>query len=330
MMRLAFSFLGFAMTIVSIAATATVAGDPLVFVRAIPMANIHGRIDHLTIDTTQHHLFVAALGNDTVEVLDTESGATVRSLPGFHEPQGIGQPLAGNVVAIANGGSGDLVMVDRATFKTLHTAALGDDADNVRFDVSARRFYVGYGSGAIGAVSEDGSRAGDVKLSAHPESFQLETAGPRIFVNVPNAHHIAVIDRSAMKVLTTWPVTSAAANYPMALDEAGHRLYVGCRRPAVVLVFDTQTGTQLTSIPTVGDTDDMFFDARRKRVYVIGGEGFVDVFDTRGDHLQRIAHLATTAGARTGLFVAPENRLYLAVPRRGAQNAEIRVFEVRD
>jgi DNA-binding beta-propeller fold protein YncE len=294
------------------------------------MPRVEGRIDHLTIDPAGHHLFVAALANNTVEVLDVRGGRSERSLPGFHEPQGIGQPLDGRLVAVANGGTGDLVMFDRMDFGVAHTVPLGDDADNVRFDRRTRRFYVGYGSGAIGAVSEDGTRVGDVKLPAHPESFQLEANGSRIFVNVPGAGLIAVIDREAMKLSASWRVAGASANYPMALDEAGHRLFVGCRRPAVVLTFDTESGKQLSSTDTVGDTDDMFYDAKRKRLYVIGGAGFVDVFQRdEADRLARAGRVPTAAGARTGLLDPGQDVLYVAVPHRGGQRAEIRLYEPR-
>lgn len=307
------------------------AGEPLVLMRAIPMPQVQGRIDHLTVDAAAQRLFVAALGNNTVEVLDTGAGAVLRSLGGFHEPQGIGQPLAGNVVAVANGGSGDLVLLDRATFRVIRTVPLGDDADNVRFDPPTRRFYVAYGSGALAAVSEDGVRAGEVRLSGHPESFQLESKGSRIYINVPGSRHIAVIDRRGMKLETTWPVTTASSNYPMALDEDGHRLFIGCRRPAKVLIYDTASGKETGAFDVVGDTDDMFYDGRRKRLYVSGGDGFIDVLDGRqAGTLNRLAHIATAAGARTSLLVPAEDRLYLAVPRRGNQVAEIRVYAVRD
>jgi DNA-binding beta-propeller fold protein YncE len=324
----------FVIPVAAIAALLSIQGaaaERLALLRTIQMPEVHGRIDHLTMDAAEQRLFVAALGNDTVEVLDMRAGTLLRSLPGFHEPQGVGQPLAGNVVAVANGGSGDLVLVDRSTFRVIRTVALGDDADNVRFDPATRRFYVGYGSGAIAAVSEDGARAGEVRLSGHPESFQLESKSSRIYVNVPDARHIAVIERASMKLQTTWPVTTASANYPMALDEDGHRLFVGCRRPAKVLVYDTTTGKETGAFDIVGDTDDIFYDAKRKRLYVAGGEGFIDVLDARQTgSLTRLAHVATAAGARTALLLPAEDRLYLAVPRRGSQAAEIRIYAARD
>jgi DNA-binding beta-propeller fold protein YncE len=319
---------GFIVLLIGICATQ--AQEPLAFVRAIELPRVEGRIDHLTIDSAQQRLFVAALGNNSVEVLDLRSATDTRSIPGFHEPQGIGQPLDGNLVAVANGGTGDLVLVGRTDLRVAKTVSLGDDADNVRFDRLTRHFFVGYGSGALAAITEDGRRVGDVKLDGHPESFQLQASGTRIFVNVPDARHIAVVDRRAMKVEATWPITTASANYPMALDEAGHRLFVGCRRPAVVLVINTDTGKVVSSAEIAGDTDDMFYDVKRQRLYVIGGDGFVDVLRRSDrDHLDRIARVTTAAGARTGLFVPDSDRLYVAVPHRGRQRAEIRVFDAR-
>jgi hypothetical protein len=216
-----------------------------------------------------------------------------------------------------------------ADYRPGRIVKLGDDSDNVRYDAAAKRLWVGFGSGALAAVNPaDGAVAGIVKLAGHPESFQLERSGPRIFVNVPTADHVAVVDRAAMKVVATWPV-AARANYPMALDEAGHRLIVGCRRPAKALVFDTTSGKQVAALDIVGDTDDLFYDVARRRLYVSGGEGALDAFQSDdGNRFTRIAHVSTPAGARTSLFVPELHRLFLAVPHRGAQHAEIRVFEV--
>lgn len=151
-----------------------------------------------------------------------------------------------------------------------------------------------------------------------------------MFVNVPTAGAIAVLDRGAMKLIATWPVTTARSNFPMALDEPNHRLFVGCRRPAKVLVFDTSTGKETSSFDIVGDTDDLFYEAASKRLFVSGGEGYLDVVqDQGGDRFSRIAHLPTASGARTSLLVSDRGRLYLAVPHRGAQKAEIREYATR-
>jgi DNA-binding beta-propeller fold protein YncE len=304
---------------------------PLVFLRAIELPRVEGRIDHLTLNAAGDKLFVAALGNGTVEVLDVRGGAHLRSLPGFREPQGIGSIPDQSLVAVANGSGEGAALIDANDYHAVRAVALGDDSDNVRYDAAAKRLYVGYGGGALAAIDPaSGKVLGTVKLAAHPESFQLERDGARIFVNVPDARHIAIVDRTAMKVVATWPVSAANANYPMAVDETGHRLFVGCRRPAKVLVYDLATGKQTGQADIVGDTDDLFFDAQRKRVYISGGEGFIDVLDAGSASLTRLARIATAAGARTGLFSPQQGRFYLAVPHRGGQRAEIRVYEARE
>jgi len=305
--------------------------EPLAFVRAVELPHVEGRIDHLAFDAASQRLYVAALGNNSVEVLDAGAGTHLKSLPGFREPQGIAVIPDIKSVAVANGEGDGVQLIGAEDYRTGSTIRLGDDADNVRYDAAAKRVYVGFGSGALAAIDPAAAKVlAQAKLAGHPESFQLERGGSRAFVNVPTAQHVAVVDRGSMKVTATWPVTSAGANYPMALDEANHRLFIGCRRPAKVLVFDMTTGKQSASFDTVGDTDDLFYDVARKRVYVTGGEGFIDVVQDQGANgFARVAHIPTAAGARTSLFVADQGRLYLAVPHRGSQKAEIRVFEAR-
>jgi DNA-binding beta-propeller fold protein YncE len=302
---------------------------PLTFVGAIDLPRVEGRIDHLAYDAAVQQLFVAALGNNTVEVLDLKAGTHLKSLPGFREPQGIAVVPDAKMVAVANGQGEGLQLLSTDDHRPGPIVKLGDDSDNVRYDASAKRLYVGFGGGALAAVNPgDAKVLGEAKLAGHPESFQLERSGTRAFVNVPTADQIAVVDRGAMKVVATWPVSTAKANFPMALDEANHRLFIGCRRPAKVLVYDTASGRETSSFDIVGDTDDLFYDTVRKRLYVSGGEGFVDVFQSEeANRFTRIARLTTAAGARTSLYVPELNRLVLAVPHRGGQKAEIRIYQ---
>ena len=304
--------------------------EPLTLVRSIELPHVEGRIDHLAFDAATQRLYVAALGNNTVEVLDAKADVHVRRLVGFREPQGIAVATDTRIVAIANGQGEGLQLLSADDYRPGALVRLGDDADNVRYDAAAKRLYVGYGGGALAAIdAAAGTLLGQVKLAGHPESFQLERQGSRVFVNVPGAEQIAVVDRTSMKVTSTWSVTTARANYPMALDEPNRRVFIGCRRPARVLVFDTGSAKEISSFDTVGDTDDLFYDATRKRLYVSGGDGFIDVVQDQGRNtFARIARLPTAAGARTSLFVAEQDRLYLAVPHRGNQKAEIRVYDV--
>jgi DNA-binding beta-propeller fold protein YncE len=265
-------------------------------------------------------------------VSSCSSPLTLNPRAGFREPQGIANAADARVIAVANGQGDGIQLLDAADLHVTRSVVLGDDSDNVRYDSAAKRIYVGFGGGALAAIDPaDGRVLGKVTLAGHPESFQLERNGARIFVNVPTAEHLAVVDRTSMRITATWPVTSAKSNFPMTLDEANHRLFIGCRKPARILEYDMTTGKEIGAFDIVGDTDDLFFDARRGRLYVAGGEGFIDVFDARKPKsLVRLARIATSAGARTALFSPDQGRLYLAVPHRGSQAAEIRVYEARN
>lgn len=304
---------------------------PLRPVQTIALPNVEGRIDHLAVDLQSQRLFLAALGNNTLEVIDLKAGKVIRSVKGVHEPQGVAFIPDANAVYVANGGDGNCDALAADSLAPLRTVRFSGDADNLRYDAATKLLYVGYGDGAIGIFEAlTGKVIGDIKMPAHPEAFALEQSGPRIFVNVPKAKQVVVIDRQKRAVVAHWPITQAAANYPMALDEANQRLFIGCRGPARLLVLDTGTGKVVTQMECAGDTDDVFYDAKNKRVYVSGGEGFISVFAQLGaDRYQPVARIPTAAGARTSLFVPALGRLYLAVPHRGNQAAEVRVYEAQ-
>lgn len=296
-------------------------------VQSIPLDGVEGRIDHMAIDGQGKRLYIAALGNNTVEVVDLVQGRQAGRIGGLKKPQGLCVlPESGDMIA-ASGDDGKCRMYS-ASSKPLATVDGLDDADNVRYDPATKLIYVGYGDGAL-AVIDVGTftKVGDIKLDGHPESFQLEAEGRRIFVNVPTAAQVTVIDRVTRTVTARWPVNEAKANFPMALDEGNHRLFVGCRQPAKLLVLDTESGRTVACLDCCGDTDDVFHDAATKGVYVSGGEGCISIFDqVDANHYPLAAKVATAAGARTSLFVAQTGRYYLAVPHRGQQAAELRVL----
>src|SRR3954470_21835877 len=212
--------------------------SPLRLERKIDLPDVEGRIDHMSIDVKAGRLFMAALGNDTVEVIDVGAGKRVRTVRGFDEPQGIlVVPPIGRVF-VANGRDGTVRVLDSSSFAPLQTVHLGDDADNLRLDPKTEHVWVGYGEGALAAIDAKGNKVMDVPLAGHPESFQLEKDGPRIFVNVPNAKRVAVVDRDKGAVVASWRTGDASANFPMALDEGNRRVFVVCRNPARLLVFD--------------------------------------------------------------------------------------------
>jgi YVTN family beta-propeller protein len=279
----------------------------------IPLGDIRGRIDHLAIDVPRQRLYVAELGNDTVGVLDLAERKAIRTLTGLKEPQGIAYVQPSDTVYIANAADGSVRLFRGADLAPAGQIALGSDADNVRVDEDGSRVFVGYGDGALAVIdAKTQQKVGEIPLKAHPESFRLERSGPRIFVNVPDAHAISIVDRRSNKEVASWQTGSLRANYPLALDDSGHVLAV-FRQPARVAVFQANDGRLVSSFDTCGDSDDVFVDTKRHRLYVICGEGFIDTFAQDGDAFHRIARLATASGARTGLYSPDTDRLYLAV-----------------
>ena len=297
--------------------------------QTIPLPGVTGRFDHFAIDVKGHRLFLAALGNNTLEVLDIQGAKRLKSITGLHKPTGVLYLASLNQVGVANGDDGTFKLFDGTTYDMVKSLGSLDDADNVRFDLKTGMIYVGYAAGALAVVdAATMKQTGSIKLPAHPESFQLESGGHRIFVNVPDAQQIAVIDRQTRSVTATWPMTEFQANFPMALDEANHRLFIGCRKPARLVVLDTTTAKPVTIIAISGDTDDLFYDAKRKRLYISCGEGYLDVVAQRdADHYERIEGVATAPGARTSFYSSQIDRLWLAVPLRGGQPAEIRTYQ---
>ena len=300
---------------------------PLRLVQTVPLPAVEGRIDHLAVDLAARRLFICALGNGTLEVVDLGKGQRVQSIPGFKEPQGIVFMPKTKAVAVASGGDGRLSFLEGPPFKVTKVLPVGEDADNVRYDPEHERIYVGYGDGALAIVDAlERERLGEIPLEAHPESFQRESSG-RIFVNEARRARVAVVDVAKKSVTSRWPLGGASANYPMALDEAHHRLFVGTRQPPRLIVLDTETGKVVASLETERDADDVFYDAARRRVYVIGGGGSVAVYDQASpDRYEERARVRTAEGARTGLFSPESGQLFVAVPHRGNPIAEIRVF----
>jgi YVTN family beta-propeller protein len=310
----------------TLAGAQTVAAEPpLVLESKVPLGDVTGRIDHLAIDAAHRRLFVAELGNNSVSVIDLAERRVARRILGLDEPQGVGYAAASDTLIVANGGDGSVRAFSGPDFTPAWRLALGDDADDVRVEAATGLVFVGYGRGAL-AVIDPARRAAiaTIALPAHPEGFQLGAAGDRLFVNLPEAHAIAVVDRGAGRQAAFWPLQDAA-NFPMALDAAERRLIVVFRRPAKLAAF-TEAGAVAAEAATCGDADDVFVDPRRGRIYVSCGEGAVDVFARRGSGYTRLARITTAPGARTSLYDPASDRLFVAVRATDAEPAAVWVY----
>jgi YVTN family beta-propeller protein len=302
------------------------AGAPLALEAKIPLGEVSGRIDHLAIDVKRQRLFVAELGNNSLGVIDLAAGKVLRTIAGLSEPQGVAYvPFADNVY-VANGGDGSVRVLRGEDLAPIGLIELGDDADNVRVDAQRSRVLVGYGKGAL-AVIDPASRAkaADIRLKGHPESFQIDESGTRVFVNVPDAREIEVVDLAA-EAKRSLPTQGAGSNFPMAIDRDAHRVLVVFRSPPTLMALSTQDGHVAAKVETCGDADDVFVDAKRHRVYVSCGDGVVDVLEEREAGYGRLARVPTVSGARTSLFVPELDRLFVAVRARSGDPAAIWVL----
>jgi YVTN family beta-propeller protein len=300
---------------------------PLHLETKIPLGKVNGRIDHLAIDLGRRRLFVAELGNNSVGVVDLGDQKLIATIAGLAEPQGVGYEASTDTLYVANAADGSVHMFQGVGLAPSGKIALGEDADNIRVDSGAHKVFIGYGSGAL-AIIDPASRAkiGDIPLRAHPESFQLAGSRNRIFVNLPDAHQIAVVDMAAAKVAASWRLTGIGAIFPMAIDDRGERVLVVARSPARLVAFAMSDGSVIGQSDTCSDADDVFVDAKRARIYVSCGDGYIDVLEQRGITYQRIAHIQTAPGARTSFFSPDLDRLFLAVRKASGEPASIWIF----
>ena len=314
------------------AQSSTAESKTLNLVASIALPNVNGRIDHLAFDPKTERIFVAALGNNTVEVIDLKIGKPVHSIKGFAEPQGVAFVGTNNTLFIANGQTGACDVLNAGSYQKITSIPLPGDADNVRYDSIHKKIYVGYGEGGIAVIDAvNFKKVGDIQLEGHPESFQLDIQHQKIFVNVPDKQQIEVIDLAKNAVINRWKLTEARTNFPMSLDLKHHRLFIGCRRPAKLLILDSDTGKLISTVDTDSDVDDIFYDQGNKRIYISCGGGYIDIIEqqhSRGYTL--IEKLASHPGARTSLVIPELHRLVVASPKSLVKSAFLLVYALKN
>lgn len=288
-------------------------GGPLLLERTIPLPDVSGRIDHMAVDLARGRLFVAELGNGTVDVVDLATGTVVRRLTDLKDPQGVGYVPAADILAVASAGDGTVRLFNGKDFSPGPVVSLGEDADNVRVDPGSGRLLVGYGSGGLAVIDPtSGAVLSRVPLAAHPEGFQMDPLSQRVFINIPDNHQIAVVDLATGRQIASWQTAGARSNFAMGIDASGKTVASVFRNPQCLMLFDMATGSAKQGIDTCGDADDVSFDRARSRIYVSCGSGTIDSFEVSGDAYKPIGTTKTTGGARTSLFVPELDRLFVA------------------
>jgi hypothetical protein len=306
--------------------------DHLKLIKTIAMPGVNGRIDHMAINVKDQVLYVAALGNNSVEIIDLKNGVVVHSITALDEPQGIAYIPDHNEIVVANGGNGNVIFYNASTYAVKTTIHLAGDADNVRYNASVGKIYVGYGEGGIAVIDvATHKQIEDVKLSAHPESFQLDLKNERLFVNLPDAKSIAVIDLSNMKLIDTWKTNKLDANFPMALDTTGNSIMIGYRHPAAMITYDAATGKELNRTDLISDIDDIFYYDAKQLVFASGGGGAINIFkkDNTGTY-KKLANVPVRSGARTSLLVPSMHIYALAERANGSKQADVLIYTIND
>jgi DNA-binding beta-propeller fold protein YncE len=323
----------------------------------IALPNVAGRMDHLGIDLAGQRLFATAFDNHSVQVIDLNSGKQINSIANIDEPQAAYYDAATSHLFVSAGGDGSVRMFDGKTFQPLQTIKYSADSDNLRYDAKNKHVIVGYGGekflygaptrqqgdGAMGIMDLQGKKVSEIPTDAHPESFQIEQMGTRIFINVPDKKEIQVADLATGKTVAHWAV-SCPENFPMALDEAHHRVIVACRGPSGLAVFDTTNGKQVALV-AIGQglfSDDIFFDAAKSRIYVVArtaapndarapGPGVLEIYQQKDpDHYEKVSTQPTGFGAQTGFFSAPLSKLFIATRKQqGGAGGEILVYDTK-
>jgi DNA-binding beta-propeller fold protein YncE len=315
---------------------ATIAAAPgdsstLELIKTIPLKGTDGRLDHLALDVKGARLFIANLSNNSLDIVDLKNGALVKQIPGQGKAQGVAYAPEIDRIFVGCGTDGVCNAFDGRTYQLLHTIKL-PDADNVRYDARTRRVYVCHEDRAITAFdAATYAVKGTVHLPGPPEALQLDPRRPRLYVNTHEPAAVAEVDTDRLEVVARFPLTRASKNYPMALDAAGGRVFVGCRDKPMIVVIDTASGKEVAAVGIPGDIDDLFYDAKRKQLYTTCGEGFVAVVrQGEGDRYELAEKVPTAKLARTGFFDADGGLLYVVVPRLKEQDGPLlRVYRIK-
>jgi DNA-binding beta-propeller fold protein YncE len=303
----------------------------LELLQTIRLTGKSGRLDHLAIDGKHGRLFVANLSNDSLDIVDLKEGKLLKQISGQKKIQGIAYAEDLDRIFVGNGVSGECNVFDGRDYALLKSIKL-PGSDNVRYSPSRRLVYVGHAEKMLSAIDAQTYEVkADIPLPGRPEGFQLETKRPRLYLNTVDPTQLVVVDTDKNEVLHRYPIKLADRAYPMAVDEANRRLFLGCRNKPSVVIVDSETGHEVTSVAIPKDIDDLFYDKKNKRLYASCGAGFLAVIQQRdADHYEKVETIPTAKLARTCFFDPAGERLYLIVPRQeGEEGPTIRVYRPR-
>jgi DNA-binding beta-propeller fold protein YncE len=313
---------------------------PLKLVVTTPMPGFTGDFDHFGLDLKGNRLFLAAEDQKTIEVFDLRTGKRIHSIEGFGHPLTMVYLPESNRLLVTNGDTDDVAQVDCNEYKIMNTLKLGKGVDHSAFNPINKYFYVENGAAPDGkshslaiidtksfkVVGEIPGLSGDSN-----EGMVIDRAGKKLYVNMTGSDEVGVIDLSTRQIIDRWPLPDVHVAHAIALDEPNHRLFTATRKPPQFIVFNTDTGKVVASLPCVGVNSDMSLDIAHKRIYITGSDTATVIEQRDADHYEHIAEVPTAYRAKSSIFVPQLNRLYVADSGKGKPDAKLalQIFEVQ-
>lgn len=298
-------------------------------------ANVKGHFDHLIVDTKTGRLFATPEDFHAVLVLNAKTGEMIHQIDGVEKPHAVLFRPDLNRIYITDGEDGSLKVFDSNSYELQARIPLLRDADSIGYDPASKLLYIDNGGGDVGQKysmlsvvdTTENKKLADIRIEGDTlEAMALDANRPHLYVNNREKNSIAVINTFTRKIIAAWPITMGKSNITMALDEARHRLFVGCRSGQMV-VLDTNTGHELKSFPIVKGVDDLAYDDASKRIYA-AGDGAVSVYEeVDADHYRLLGDVPTGPLGKTARLVPQMKRYFVAVPQHGSAAASIMVFE---
>ncbi len=312
---------------------------PLELVQSIPLPELkEGDFDHFAVDWAGQRLFLTAEANGKVLVFDLRTNHLIHTIRDLSLPHSLVYRDDLKKLFVIDGGLGQINIYDARSYAALGHIPLRKGAGPMAYDAVGKLLYVVSG-GRDGNMPESylnvvdstsGKKLSEMKMASDDvEALVLEASGHRLFVDVRGKNTIAVLDRRTRASLASWSLEEIARKpSKMALDEQHHRLFVGARDPAKLIVLDSDSGKVIATLPGAPMVDDMAYDRKSQRIYFAGSD-FLDVFAQRGsDHYELVAQIPTAFRAKTAILIPQLDRYYVAVPRHGTHVAELRIFRV--
>jgi DNA-binding beta-propeller fold protein YncE len=307
---------------------------PLKLAGSVAFPGYSGDFDHFAIDRKDGRLFLAGEESAELEVLDLSTGKIIERMKGFGVPHSVHyMPQTGELLVVD--GEKPSPVFDAATLKIKRRYDLPKGADSIGYDGSSKHLWVVTGgkdvpqkdSNLIEIDPATGKTIKSVHFDAdHVEAMAVEQNGPDLFINVTDKNELAVVDKASGKVVRKIAIKQAEQNAPVALDEAGRRLFVVTRKPGKLVILNADSGDTIAVFPAPARTDEVVWDAANRRVYVAGGQGYVSVVQQDGpDRYREIAKVQSLPGAKTEI-VDPQGRHLWVAASPGETKAMAKVL----